>query len=245
MKFEEIKNNNNPYEITLGYNEKGSLKTDLCENANILITGATGTSKSVLMHEILLQLVMNLNENIKILPIAFNKVELKQYADSKYSYNPLISDDKEAIKHLKKINNLILERKKKFLETKVDNFKDYIKIKNEPFIVLAIDEASKLLENKEAINEIFKITEFCNNTGVAIIINTNDVYNKFFEKDINLCFSNKISFDFCDQEQSLLNNIKNSQNLQQRKFLFKKEKNTYEYNIYDFDENCIDTILRN
>lgn len=246
MKFEEIlKPNNNPYEITLGYNENKTLKTNIYENASILITGATGTSKSILMHEILLQLINSLKNNIKILPIAFNKVELREYADSKYSDSPLISDIDEAIKSLKQINNLILERKKKFLENNVNNYQDYIKIKNEPFLVIAIDEASSLLENKTAINEIFKIADNCNKLGIAIIINTNNVYNNFFEKDLNLCFSNKISFDFSDKEQSILNNIKNSQNLNLRKFLIKKENRTYEYTIYEFDENDINKILNN
>ncbi|MBR3362656.1 MAG: hypothetical protein IKG40_01880 [Bacilli bacterium] len=245
MKFEEIfKFKNSPYEIILGYNENRILKTDLCENASVLITGSTGTSKSILMHEILLQLVMNLKEDVKIVPMAFNKVELREYADSKYGYSKLIDNDDEAIKSLEKINDLILERKKAFLENNVNNFKEYIKIKNEPFIVIAIDEASSLLTDKRGSDEIFKIVEACNNVGVAIIVNTNNVYNDFFEKDINLCFSNKVSFDFNDREQSILNNIKNSENLNLRKFLFKKERNAYEYNMYDFDEKYINTILK-
>lgn len=245
MKFEEIfKFKNSPYEIILGYNENRILKTDLCENASVLITGSTGTSKSILMHEILLQLVMNLKEDVKIVPMAFNKVELREYADSKYGYSKLIDNDDEAIKSLEKINDLILERKKAFLENNVNNFKEYIKIKNEPFIVIAIDEASSLLTDKRGSDEIFKIVEACDNVGVAIIVNTNNVYNDFFEKDINLCFSNKVSFDFNDREQSILNNIKNSENLNLRKFLFKKERNAYEYNMYDFDEKYINTILK-
>ena len=245
MKFEEIfKFKNSPYEIILGYNENRILKTDLCENASVLITGSTGTSKSILMHEILLQLVMNLKEDVKIVPMAFNKVELREYADSKYGYSKLIDNDDEAIKSLEKINDLILERKKAFLENNVNNFKEYIKIKNEPFIVIAIDEASSLLTDKRGSDEIFKIVEACNNVGVAIIVNTNNVYNDFFEKDINLCFSNKVSFDFNDREHSILNNIKNSENLNLRKFLFKKERNAYEYNMYDFDEKYINTILK-
>ena len=245
MKFEEIfKFKNSPYEVILGYNENKILKTDLCENASVLITGSTGTSKSILMHEILLQLVTNLKEDVKIVPMAFNKVELREYADSKYGYSKLIDNDDEAIKSLEKINDLILERKKAFLENNVNNFKEYIKIKNEPFIVIAIDEASSLLTDKRGSDEIFKIVEACDNVGVAIIVNTNNVYNDFFEKDVNLCFSNKVSFDFNDREQSILNNIKNSENLNLRKFLFKKERNAYEYNMYEFDEKYINTILK-
>ena len=244
MDFKEIlKINKKPFETVLGYDENKILKTDLCENASILITGSTGTSKSILMHEILLQLIMNLKESVKIVPIAFNKVELMEYADCKYSYCPLISDTDSSIKVLQEINNLILERKKCFFENNVDNFKDYIKIKNEPFMVVAIDEASYLLENKKATEEILKMAEACNNMGIAIILNTNNVYNDFFEKDINLWFSTKISFDFSDKEQAYLNNIKNSESLNLRKFLFQKDLQNYEYSIYDFDEKYIDIIL--
>ncbi|MBR2832952.1 MAG: hypothetical protein IKE75_00680 [Bacilli bacterium] len=241
--LEMLKQEKGRYEVFLGYNENKTFKLDLCENSSILITGSTGTSKSILMHQALLQLIYQLKENIKVVPISFTKVELQRYADTKYSDCALISDKENAIKELRCINNVILERKKLFLENNVDSFKDYIKINNLPFIVVAIDEASVLFEDQKAYNEILKIINECNQTGVAIIVNTNNVYNDFFEKNINMAFNTKISFDFSDKEQALLNNINNSQNLELGSFLAIKEKNTYEYKIYDFDEKYMDIVL--
>lgn len=54
MNFEDILNmESNSNEVFLGYNDNTIGKYNLKENCTVIITGSTGTSKSVLLHEIL------------------------------------------------------------------------------------------------------------------------------------------------------------------------------------------------
>ena len=125
MNFDEIlKIKNDNFDIVLGYDENNELlKINLKENPSIVITGSTGTSKSCLLHEILLQLINKNNyTNLRILPIAPTRVELNPYSNSDYSYLDTISENKESLSVLKIINDLIKDRKRLFRKSRVKTF---------------------------------------------------------------------------------------------------------------------------
>ena len=247
MKFSEILNElDKKYEVVLGYNNKEKLKINIKKNPSIIITGSTGTSKSIMMHQILLQLINKNNfKELKIIPVALTKVELEKYALSNYSYCGVISDKDIAIKIIKE---LIETRKNLFLENYVKNFDEYNNLKKDekmPFIVIAIDEASDILNEEDSDSILLDIIKECSNLGISLILNTNNVYNNFFSNDINELANVRISFDFTSREDAEMNNIENSQNLSLRTFLIEIGKERYPnlYNVFDFDDEEIDKIL--
>ena len=249
MEFSEtLKNKKDSFDVVLGFNKNDILTINLKKNPTVIITGATGTSKSTMMHEILLQLInQNKDNELKIITISPTKVELKPYEQSNYSYNQIISDKKEALNQIKEINELILERKKLFLNNNVKNLDEYNKLNEEnlePFIVIAIDEATDILTEKNSEDELLKLINNCKDHGIILIMNTNNVYNSFFEKNINTLADIKISFDFTTEDESELTNLKDCQNLSLKTFLIKvKNDNIKEYEVINFDDSYIQKIL--
>ena len=140
MKFSEIlKENRDNFEVILGYNDNNNLKINIKENPSILITGSTGTSKSIMMQEILLELISkNSCEDLKIIPISPTRVELNRYTESSYSYCNVISNKDIAIKIINDLieerENLLVEnydltnfRNDSLYEKKLIEYKDFIK----------------------------------------------------------------------------------------------------------------------
>ena len=81
--------------------------------------------------------------------------------------------------------------------------------------------------------------------GVAVILNTNNVYNAYFEENLNLDAACKISFDFVSSEDSALNNIDDSHKLTGKNFIvkFKGKNEQKEYSPIEFSDKYIDEIL--
>ena len=250
MKFNEILNIcNDNFDVILGFNENEILTINIKDKPSIIITGSTGTSKSILMHEILLQLInKNSYNDLKIIPIAPTRVELIPYTSTKYSYFDVVSEKEESLETLNKINSLIEERKKLFLKNDVTNFDSYNKINKEnklPFIIVAIDEATDILKYEMSSNILFKLIDNCLNSGIAIVLNTNNVYNEFFEENINTLANVKISFDFVTSSEDKLVNLNNVHNLELGKFIIKigNERKQSEYQVINFDDKYINEIL--
>ncbi len=246
MKFDDIiKIKNDPFDIILGYEDDKNLIINIKENPSIIITGSTGTSKSILTHEILLQLInKNDNSSLKIIPITPTKVELNCYAQSSYNYSGLISDSNVAITVIQKLIN---ERKELFKNNYVENFDSYNKldkVEKLPFIIIAIDEATNILKNNN--NELLEAIYSCFETGISIIMNTNDIYNDFFDLNNNEKATIRISFDFVSRDDALMNNIEECQNLENRTFLIEigKQRLPKKYKMFEFNDKIIEKILK-
>lgn len=250
MNFENIldekKNHSfskNPLTVALGYDDNHEiLEIDLKSYPSIVITGSTGTSKSIMIHEILLQLMKkNSPESLKLIPIAPTGVELQEFASSPYSNNPVIKDKNNSTLSLQLFLNEIEERKILFKNHNVKDFKHYNEKYSEdplPFLILVIDEATDILTTEKCELILKQIIEQCPNTGTSIIISTNNVYNDFFEKDINTLANCKISFDFVSSKEAKLTNLKGCQDLELNQFLVRlnSERKIKKYQIFDFNE---------
>lgn len=250
MDFKDIlKKNGNSFEVFLGYDGEDNFSINLKERPSIVITGSSGTSKSIMLHEILLQLInKNKSDELKIIPIASTKVELQDYASSPYAYDKIISDEVLALKKIEEVISEIHGRKKLFNKNGVSDFDSYNNLDNTeklPFIVVAIDEALDILKLHKSTKDLLKLITECPNHGVSLIMNTNSVHSDFFEDDINIYASCKISFDFVIKEQAKLNNLENSESLLLRNFLVRLNNGDIikEYTIYEFDYSDIDLVL--
>ena len=233
-------------EVFLGYYGNILKKVDLSENPSVIITGSTGTSKSVMMHQILLQLIKNNNsDDLKIITINPTKVELKPYRDSIYSFHKDIELDSS---NLSILINIIDSRINLFKENEVEDYYSYNEKNNEkklPIIVLAIDEATDLLKENNSDEKFRYIINNCKKVGLILLLDTNDIYNQFFFKGYNTMANIRISFDFVSNEDSKITNLHNCDKLALDEFIIEMNNNSPEQKLksFIFEDSIIKEIL--
>lgn len=232
MNFKDILNNEREkLEVFIGYNEDTIKKINLMEMSSILITGSTGTSKSVMINEILLQLIeKNTPSELEIVTINPTKVELSPYRFTKYAKHKNIRITSH---NFKKIIELVDERLNNDL---IDSL---------PYTVIAIDEMTDILKEKDSEEDLKWLIENCSKAKVILLLITNDIYSEFFKKDYNLLVDVRLSFDYTSKEDSKMIDLKGSQYLKLMQFLisYKNKTKSEIYNIFIFDDELVPEIL--
>ncbi len=166
----------------------------------LLVTGETGSGKSVFLDSIIVSLMMkNTSKEIKFIMMDPKKIELGYYNDLKYTKENIYSDKEEQKKAL---NNI-----KKTYEKRKENNQQLFHL----FII--IDESCELMK-MEGTSEILKeITKDCDKVGIHFIIATNSANENFFDKELIESIKHKVTFDLTSKAEANWLNIKNSQNL--------------------------------
>lgn len=245
-KYLDILKNNNKEEIILGYNNKSELIVNIFENSSIIITGETGTGKSTLLDQIIVQLINKYTSNeIGIISIDTSGVELNSYSDSKYGLYSAINDRNKSIVALSRVLKEIDRRKELFIDQNVMTFKEYNEVSSIklPLLVVAIDDDKMFLNEPDVEKMISGIIHNINNYGILFILVTNNIYNKFFMKDNNLLSSILISYDLASFDDTLINNIDGSDELGIGKFMCKKDNVIKTYYNYKFEDEIINEII--
>lgn len=142
--------------IPIGMTVQGEVvKVPLNEMPHLLIAGATGSGKSILIHSILTSLTKQMSpENMRLILIDPKRVELVAFAKAKHLRGGKIAY--EYADAILLLNGLIdeMEYRYKLLETKrVRDIKEYNKKGSTslPYIVVVIDEfADLILQGKQA-----------------------------------------------------------------------------------------------
>ena len=128
MDFREIiENNNEKYIVDIGYNGRKEIKSiDLKENSSIIITGETGSGKSILVDQIVCQLIKNNTSlDMDFVLIDSSGVELNLYADSRYSKEYALRDNDKGIELLSKVLRIAEEREVLLTKEDCDTIDDY------------------------------------------------------------------------------------------------------------------------
>ena len=167
---------------------------DLTDLKHILLTGSTGSGKSMFMHTILYNFMHSFSpKEIKFLPIDMKKVELATYEGSPYLLSPPTSDFDTAYSVIKWI---IAERQYR-QEGKND--------RNLPIIVF-IDTFSDLMHDKD-----YNFTEFLESAmtrfgeqNIHFILSDSRTSEDVFTKEILDLFPTKICFNVADAAYSKL-----------------------------------------
>ena len=246
MNFKDILNFPvDKYDILFGHIDNVVEKVNLKDHPSIIITGSTGTSKSVMLHQILLQLInKNTPDELKIITINPTKVELKQYRDSIYAYH---KDIKMNIDSVDLLVNVLKERINLFNEYNVTNFDEYnaLDCKSLPIILVAIDEATDLLDDTNSEEKVKWIIENCKRLGVIFIMTTNNIYNKFFTMGYNTLACIRISFDFVNSEDAKMTNLANCDKLKLNEFLIEVNHlySQKKCETFYFEDTIIEEIL--
>jgi S-DNA-T family DNA segregation ATPase FtsK/SpoIIIE len=174
--------------VPVGRDVSGNLvEADLVDMVHLLIAGATGSGKSVMINVILTGLLMNTRpDEVKLILIDPKKVELGIYNDIPHLLTPVVTDARKAAKALHKVVAEMQHRYDLFAETDQRNIKsynEYIEEQNAadgmkrpklPYIVVVVDELADLMmvASNEVEDAIIRLAQLARAAGIHMIIAT-------------------------------------------------------------------------
>lgn len=190
VSFKEVfttieQNTKDPLLIPIGKDISGNIITyPLNKMPHLLIAGATGSGKSVMVHSIIMTLLMrNYPSRLKMMFIDPKKVEFARYEMEPHLFCPVISDAKEAVTALIKLCDEMERRYLILKKYSVVNMDDYREIKKNnrdfdmpdiPDIVVVIDEFADLMQtsDNEVADYVQRLTQKARAAGIYLIIAT-------------------------------------------------------------------------
>jgi len=223
-------------EVFVGMYHDGLVKINVEDCSSIIITGETGTGKSILLDEILVQLIRtHTSLEMGIIPIDTSGVELNYYGDSRYSMIKAMRDKKESIVVLSKVLMEIDRRKRIIKSAGYKSVRDYnqMETRNLPFIVIAIDDDDYLLREPDVERMITDIIQNIKNLNMLFIMATSD----------NTLASVLITFDYTNDLEAKKANIPGADDLNIGKFILKYKTSSHILNNLPFDDKIIKETL--
>lgn len=244
----KIKNKNEVI-VSLGRDIRGKDVTlNLSKCPNVMISGCTGSGKSVNTNVIATQLYCNY-PNVEIYLVDMKCVELGVYADLPQTkkYTNKLEGAKEIIKEL--LDEC--DRRNKLLnKMKVKKLSDYNKkvSPNEKLnpIVLIIDEAVRLMGDKDLNKDIAELGFICRSVEISILLNIQRPTSKLLNPDIKASLTNIIGFRTINRKNSEIicdSTVLATLRGKGHGVLFNEDNDGVEFQGYYLDENDIEKYL--
>lgn len=235
--------------VSLGRDIRGKdVVLNLSKCPNVMISGCTGSGKSVNTNVIATQLYCNY-PNIEIYLVDMKCVELGVYADLPQTkkYTNKLEGAKEIIKEL--LDEC--DRRNKLLnKMKVKKLSDYNKkvSPNEKLnpIVLIIDEAVRLMGDKDLNKDIAELGFICRSVEISILLNIQRPTSKLLNPDIKASLTNIIGFRTINRKNSEIicdSTVLASLRGKGHGVLFNEDNDGVEFQGYYLDENDIEKYL--
>ena len=154
---------------------------------HLLVAGATGGGKSVLLNDIIVSILHQTTpEGVRMLLIDPKRVELSIYEGCPHLLSPVVVDPTQAVAALQKLIALMEQRYQRFAKLQVRNLAGYRKLRSErsalgdhslasmPSIVVVIDELGDLmLVAKEQIEDLLvRLAQLSRATGIHLVLAT-------------------------------------------------------------------------
>jgi S-DNA-T family DNA segregation ATPase FtsK/SpoIIIE len=153
---------------------------ELDKMPHLLIAGATGSGKSVMINTLLSSLLYrNSPSDLKLILVDPKQVELTPYNDIPHLLTPVIIEPEKCISALKWAVNEMERRYSLLAEEKVRNIKSYNELKQKdgegmPYIVIVIDELADLMmvaaRDVEAL--IVRLAQKARAVGIHLVLAT-------------------------------------------------------------------------
>lgn len=188
---------------------EGTVYLNLKENPNTLISGTTGSGKSVCSKSILTSLVnMYSSQELELYLIDFKIVELAMYRNLKHTkaYVNNVEEAKELIADLMEICN---KRYEEFFKHGVSNIYDYNKlngVKKMNFKILFIEEFVGMLEDKKKVGMTIlkRFASLCRACGMFLFCSMQRADNTVIDLVLRANLNNRLIFRVEDEANSKL-----------------------------------------
>ena len=186
----EFKESKSLLTLAVGTKTDGSgYISNLAKMPHLLIAGATGSGKSVGVHNIILSILYKARpDEVKFILIDPKRVEMTAYKNIPHLYNPccmaddadVITRPNEASDALKKLVKVMEERYEKYASNFVRNIEDYnAKMvaqggDKDYYIIVIIDELADLMmvASKEIEDSIQRLAQMARAVGIHLILAT-------------------------------------------------------------------------
>ena len=235
--------------VSLGRDIRGKdVELNLSKCPNVMISGCTGSGKSVNTNVIATQLYCNY-PNVEIYLVDMKCVELGVYADLPQTkkYTNKLEGAKEIIKEL--LDEC--DRRNKLLnKMKVKKLSDYNEkvSPNEKLnpIVLIIDEAVRLMGDKDLNKDIAELGFICRSVEISILLNIQRPTSKLLNPDIKASLTNIIGFRTINRKNSEIicdSTVLATLRGKGHGVLFNEDNDGVEFQGYYLDENDIEKYL--
>ena len=195
--------------IPLGIDErKERYYLDLKKVSGMLISGETGSGKSIFLHSIILSLLLkNSPEDLNFIFYDKSKVELNSYKSLPHLSN-FLSD----FNNLDEVINILNYRKKLFVDKNVFNIDSYNEQENIqiPRVIVILDEIGDLSSIEKFKDDIVQILSEGYKYGIHIILATSSYLKDYYDDKIIDLFSYILTFDLASKEQAKFIKIDNA-----------------------------------
>ena len=211
--FEEVPFADSESKLTfaLGRDVAGVAKAvDLAKMPHLLIAGATGSGKSVMVNAVITSLLCKSTpDDVRMILMDLKRVELAGYNGLPHLLVPVITEPERAKAALKWAVNEMEGRYRRFAGATARNIKGYNETRADPddrmpYIVIIIDELADLMmrEGKNVEDAIVRLAQKARATGIHMVLATQRPSVNVVTGLIKANFPSRIAFAMASQIDS-------------------------------------------
>ncbi len=187
-----------------------AVAVDLARMPHLLIAGATGSGKSVMVNAVITSLLVNATPSeVRMILMDLKRVELAGYNEVPHLLVPVITEPDKAKAALKWAVAEMEHRYRKFAGATARNIKSYNDSRVDPadrlpYIVIVIDELADLMmrEGKNVEDPIVRLAQKARATGVHMVLATQRPSVNVVTGLIKANFPSRIAFAMASQIDS-------------------------------------------
>ena len=211
LEHPETAANTSPIAFALGRDVAGHPRAaDLAKMPHLLIAGATGSGKSVMVNALITSLLMRATpDDVRLILVDPKRVELADYNGMPHLYVPVITEADRAIAALKWAVAQMEMRYRKFAGASARNITSYNETRADPadrlpYIVIIVDELADLMMRKGQTVEdpIVRLAQKARATGIHLVLATQRPSVNVVTGLIKANFPSRIAFAMASQIDS-------------------------------------------
>jgi S-DNA-T family DNA segregation ATPase FtsK/SpoIIIE len=184
--------------------------TDLAKMPHLLIAGATGSGKSVMVNALITSLLMNATpDDVRIILMDLKRVELASYNELPHLLVPVITEPERAKAALKWVVGEMESRYRRFAGATARNITAFNESRADPadrlpYIVIIIDELADLMmrEGKNVEDPVVRLAQKARATGIHMVLATQRPSVNVVTGLIKANFPSRIAFAMASQIDS-------------------------------------------
>jgi S-DNA-T family DNA segregation ATPase FtsK/SpoIIIE len=183
---------------------------DLAKMPHLLIAGATGSGKSVMVNALITSLLCNASpDDLRLILVDLKRVELAAYNGLPHLMVPVITEPERAKAALKWAVNEMENRYRRFAGASARNIRAFNETRADPedrmpYIVLVVDELADLMmrEGKHVEDPIVRLAQKARATGIHMVLATQRPSVNVVTGLIKANFPSRIAFAMASQIDS-------------------------------------------